>query len=1187
MESKSDSNHWDSDTLDFLRVATRELQFDWPSIASKVQQYVDERGIHAPNATILINPSTCRQQFASDYRAVNTAVTTSGGAEPAVESVSEILAAANANAPPTVSSNGFDYSDMTLDQLVAHVEANEKLLKERKEQIFHRVLQSLSGGSAARTTLADGVSDVTIPADDSATQAYHESLRVRAAEQLKLENFEAEQVEKREIEAARNALRRRFEAGSADGEGEDPLLQKAMRLQEEKPTAEMQYIDSLPDDPAISQALESFMESDEFETMLSELERELEAKAASKHDGATEPPSELSEILNILDAAAATTSTKKADISNVKAPSTVVAGNTTNVTGANTAGPTAASAGAGAVSIHGGHIQQGNRTGTEMAAVTSGDKRNQEDIVDATAHEKFPSSSATAVSASAAAVRSGGSSSTSSSSSDVVARSGTESKPAITSTSGRLVQAQQQVQVPGQTSPNDSSSERRQQHTIDYGRSSTAASGNSRTQRHHQQQQVATGGGEEGAGGNSGSDGDSSDDGDDSDDDWRSMRNKQKNATSASASNSSLGVISADADRKELVGAASSMSNRTGTNANTLSDNAATAAAAAAATNSNGFWGAFGAPSRSRSVLNRPAASGWREELEGGGGEFSAVDAADPRFVDLAAVAAAEARAKNRTIEDEEEEEEEEGEGDGGVEEVVSRGVVFAEMEEAQLHGDKEDTIEEEDDDDEDEEAQDEQVEEEDGADDGSSPIAPVGTSAATSKPPPPPSAPAASSVPASAPASVPPAAAAAAATPVVNVAVNTGSLGRSGGGSSSSSSSSGRRVRGGRAAGGIMNAAGAKKGTAVSSGPTSVAPSSSSSSAAAAAATTISDDSASVVTAETSSAKLAIETPDAELTKATAEAAEAEAAAGGPTVSSSLLSSPSPPLQPELHVDSISPPALPASPASPASPAACGSGQSQMRVLPTVNMDAHPTTAAVSAPVPVLSSLPFKTISDKTTGTVMHLRGQTLPVKLTGEQSLERLVVVDIDVAAAVATGGGGGGGGGWFEILLWLMDHTKQHYTIAGLQYGTTITTTASTDTSSSNGIPGGDGIGYYCCRVVLETLVAGTTSMELLDIVKTTSISDIVTSIGASATNAAATNAAVAAAEGSQGMLSDFLVIKDALSCSPAQLLRDLSWFDQPLHSQVHFLHQQPFLRKQQQQPQEEEEEEEGGGGGGGGG
>jgi len=279
----------------YLRSVTRELKFDWNAISDKVRAFADNENLIGVSVT----PAACRKWFASDYHVTVTSVTSSVMVASSQEEEQET--GLKVSAPVT------NYETMSMDELVAHVEATELHMKQRKEEIFGRVLSSL-GGSAANidSTVAfnttTNVTTTTTYSDYELTrQAYAENLAIKENERLKKIAFAEEQAEKIRLEKERDVLKRRFDIDSADGVGEDPLAHMSdeavagfkygdsntsnIQKAGEKVSAEMAFIDSMPYDPNVSQALENFMETDEFEVMLSELEREIDAMAPSKGEG--------------------------------------------------------------------------------------------------------------------------------------------------------------------------------------------------------------------------------------------------------------------------------------------------------------------------------------------------------------------------------------------------------------------------------------------------------------------------------------------------------------------------------------------------------------------------------------------------------------------------------------------------------------------------------------------------------------------------------------------------------------------------------------------------------------------------------------------------------------------------------------------------------------------------------------
>lgn len=285
--------YWTPALVGYLRSVTRELKFDWNAISDKVQAFADNENLIGVSVT----PAACRKWFASDYHVTVTSAAVSATVASSDEEEPEM--GLKMSTPVT------NYEAMSMDELVAHVEATELHMKQRKEEIFGRVLSSL-GGTAANidSTVAfnasTNVTTTTVYSDYELTrQAYADNLAIKESERLKKIALAEEQAEKIRLEKERDVLKRRFDVDSADSVGADPLAHLSddatagfkygdsgsMQKAGEKVSAEMAFIDSMPYDPNVSQALENFMETDEFEIMLSELEREINAMAPSKGEG--------------------------------------------------------------------------------------------------------------------------------------------------------------------------------------------------------------------------------------------------------------------------------------------------------------------------------------------------------------------------------------------------------------------------------------------------------------------------------------------------------------------------------------------------------------------------------------------------------------------------------------------------------------------------------------------------------------------------------------------------------------------------------------------------------------------------------------------------------------------------------------------------------------------------------------
>jgi hypothetical protein len=248
--------HWPHDLVLFLKGITRELTFDWNAIADSVRNH----GTIVIGCTDVsfVTPKTCREAFAFDYSA----------SAQAKGSVAEATDAKEKEDSDPSKVNGVmadmlrDYENMSLDELIEHVNTTEEHLKRRREHIFGRVLTSLAGDSSQEPLVSTMDYELT-------RQAFADNLAMREQERLKKLAYEEEVNEKLRLEHEREALKKRFDVGSADREGEDPLGfaetpqsaaksgskygDKGGMKMGEKKSAELDYIDSLPYDPTVVQ----------------------------------------------------------------------------------------------------------------------------------------------------------------------------------------------------------------------------------------------------------------------------------------------------------------------------------------------------------------------------------------------------------------------------------------------------------------------------------------------------------------------------------------------------------------------------------------------------------------------------------------------------------------------------------------------------------------------------------------------------------------------------------------------------------------------------------------------------------------------------------------------------------------------------------------------------------------------
>lgn len=282
---------WSPEMLDYLRRVTRELKFDWSRISDQMRDHLGSSS-SSSSSEVSVDPATCRLMFARDYR-----FDASSSIVKAEETAGVILldpppsTAGTAAAQSGLSTKNFE--NMSLDELISHVDSTEQAMKRQKEDIFRRVMNSLGieGGNS-------GLNSAASASDSAVREAYEEGIATRELERSKRLRHQAELEERRRLETERDALRRRFDRDEDGVEGGDPHVTKdswysqtsleAVGMDDGKTsklhTASLDAPSTY--DPSVGRALTSYFETEEFEAILSQLERELDRMAVAKDEGA-------------------------------------------------------------------------------------------------------------------------------------------------------------------------------------------------------------------------------------------------------------------------------------------------------------------------------------------------------------------------------------------------------------------------------------------------------------------------------------------------------------------------------------------------------------------------------------------------------------------------------------------------------------------------------------------------------------------------------------------------------------------------------------------------------------------------------------------------------------------------------------------------------------------------------------
>lgn len=299
--------NWTEELLAQVRPLARKHQFDWTKIAEELRNSaasVFSLDLRAPQLDF-ISAQSVRAAFATqnEVRIPPPAATSATAVKVSPnDSVSATLAASSVAS--------LDFDNMSVDDIFAAVEAEEEKLMRKKEEVFMRVLKSLTGDDEDNSSLIPTI-------QDPATSAFYEAKRQREEARAQAEKRRREHQERAKLEAERDALRRRFDSNAAEAVGEryEPVAITPVEMLEAKLAAYqgekgekdefMGSILGLMHQPA-NVDLEAVFGGGNIDDLLTELEQELESQAMGKMDAASSDkrePSELDRLFALLDAA--------------------------------------------------------------------------------------------------------------------------------------------------------------------------------------------------------------------------------------------------------------------------------------------------------------------------------------------------------------------------------------------------------------------------------------------------------------------------------------------------------------------------------------------------------------------------------------------------------------------------------------------------------------------------------------------------------------------------------------------------------------------------------------------------------------------------------------------------------------------------------------------------------------------
>jgi len=261
-----------NELIDFIRVTTRQYQFDFNKVAEAVNALANDGQVHIDQP---ISAQQCRELFAQDY---------------ATESVSTDSINTKQVTTVMVEEEHISIESVLRQQEIRRAENDKKM-----ELIFQRVLSTL-----------ETTDKVALSENDEIVVARRRQVEMKEQERYAKAQLEAEQREQKFLDEQRMALRRRFEDGSEDTQGIDPFAEK--QSQPPQPTDTLDSHPMLSEDVIRDFSMERLLDTAEFDQLLTQIEQDIDSRvrltAAGKEDGQDEPLSELGEVLSFLNKSA-------------------------------------------------------------------------------------------------------------------------------------------------------------------------------------------------------------------------------------------------------------------------------------------------------------------------------------------------------------------------------------------------------------------------------------------------------------------------------------------------------------------------------------------------------------------------------------------------------------------------------------------------------------------------------------------------------------------------------------------------------------------------------------------------------------------------------------------------------------------------------------------------------------------
>lgn len=293
---------WNQDLLSQVSLLTRKHSFQWSVITKELKEYAARQQMHLSS----VEEAGSRLDFITE-QSVRTAFATQNEVR-VPPPVTEKAAEQEGRRPGLQ----LDFDNMSVDEILAALEQEEERQMAKKEEIFRRVLLSLSPDEDPSSQLTASAAAVS----DPATSAYFEAKKARLEQKKRAEIRRRETAEREKFEKEREELRRERESAE---KARDHTSRTSTRAEEKdwKDYASgfpLSLLDSLSaslapslsalslsssSDPLsidssslnLSTHLESFFgtQGDAFDAMLTEMEREIASERESEAGGKGEP----------------------------------------------------------------------------------------------------------------------------------------------------------------------------------------------------------------------------------------------------------------------------------------------------------------------------------------------------------------------------------------------------------------------------------------------------------------------------------------------------------------------------------------------------------------------------------------------------------------------------------------------------------------------------------------------------------------------------------------------------------------------------------------------------------------------------------------------------------------------------------------------------------------------------------